>query len=334
MIVTLCVFFFLCSSLFWIYIFIEIALAPMLVVLLAYGSQVQKIGASYFFIFYSFFCRFFFLYSFFFFCSDLFFIGFSDLIYLNPCILLFLSLFLLIKFPLYFLHLWLPKVHVESPTAASVLLARLLLKLGTFGFCRLWSDNYNLVVVFYFFTFSFLGMLCCSFVCCFLSDIKLVVAYSSIVHISFLFLILIISSIDGKWGSVCLILAHGYISALIFYLVGVLYSFFKTRVIYLGGGLWVFSLILRGWVIVLFLFNSGVPFSISFYSELFGLSASYYKCWSFVFFLFFYYFISFYYSLYFFLSLLVGKNNFVFFFDFTLWMFFLLVGSINFFYFF
>lgn len=103
--------------------------------ILGYGSQIEKINSSYYLIFYAAFCSFPFLFIYYnrFFNLTL---CYYD-IFISWEIFFILSLRFIIKFPIYFLHLWLPKAHVEAPTTARILLAGLLLKLGTAGFFRI-----------------------------------------------------------------------------------------------------------------------------------------------------------------------------------------------------
>jgi len=130
--VVLRVLFFTSGSFFILYVLFETTLFPLLVILLGFGAQVQKIRSAYFLTIYTVITSMPFLYVYL--LVELFSL-YCDLL-LHSFILFILTVGFLIKFPVYFLHLWLPKVHVEAPASASVLLAGLLLKLGTYGFCR------------------------------------------------------------------------------------------------------------------------------------------------------------------------------------------------------
>lgn len=133
--VFVCIFFFVPTNVILLYIFFELSMFPILVIILGYGSQIEKINSAYYLIFYAAFCSMPFLFVYF--KSSL----FISLVYfdfnLSWEIVFILSLSFMMKFPVYFLHLWLPKAHVEAPTTASMLLAGLLLKLGTAGFLRI-----------------------------------------------------------------------------------------------------------------------------------------------------------------------------------------------------
>lgn len=235
----------------------------------------------------------------------------------------------LMKFPIYFFHLWLPKAHVEAPTTARMLLAGLLLKLGTGGFLRIIISIFFLVDLFFF--FSFLGILFCSFICLFQSDSKALAAYSSIVHMRFLFLGLLFFFMSSKLGSVILILGHGYTSTLIFFIIGEFFHFTNRRIIYFFNRFLNSNLFFVVFFFFVFLSNIGIPPSLSFFSEFFIVVCSFFFSFYFFFLIFLYFVISFYYSLYFLVCFSVGKINFFFSFRNINYLFFLVLIMFNFF---
>nr|YP_009257366.1 NADH dehydrogenase subunit 4 [Angiostrongylus malaysiensis]ANG44583.1 NADH dehydrogenase subunit 4 [Angiostrongylus malaysiensis] len=264
MLIMVCYFFFVSSNMLMLYMFFELSMFPILVMILGFGLQIEKIGSSYYLLFYTVFCSLPFLYvyykSFFYFSYNYF-----DF-FLSWEMMFILSLSFMVKFPVYFLHLWLPKAHVEAPTTASMLLAGLLLKLGTAGFLRILSSmnfSYNNFWLF----LSLLGMLLSSFSCLFQSDSKSLAAYSSITHMSFLLLAMSVLFISGKVASVLMMLAHGYTSTLMFYLIGEFYHASSSRMMYFLNGLLGSSMIYGLVFFLVFLSNSGVPPSLSFLSE-------------------------------------------------------------------
>jgi NADH-quinone oxidoreductase subunit M len=242
---------------------------------LGYGIQIEKVGSLNYLVFYSILSTFPFLYVYLileFRISVVYF----DLI-ISDEYLLFFVLGFLMKFPVYFFHYWLPKVHVESPTCGRMLLAGLLLKFGTLGFVRFLGSVFFFNYIFFIFI-SILGIVICSLVCIFQSDSKSLVAYSSVVHISFLMLIFLIYSLFNKNSALLIILAHGYISVIIFFLVGEFFHINLTRLIYYFN-----SFFRRRFFICLgfsffLLLNRGFPGRLSFYSGLLGVSGGFLYC--------------------------------------------------------
>ena len=138
-------------------------------------------------------------------------------------LVLWLSFFfaLCIKVPLFPFHIWLPEAHVEAPTVGSVLLAGILLKLGTYGLLRFLLPVFA-DATYYFtpfvYTICLLGIVytCCSTVR--QVDLKKIIAYSSVSHMSFVILGLFTYNVQGVAGSVFLMLSHGIVSGGLFFL--------------------------------------------------------------------------------------------------------------------
>lgn len=303
--VIICILFFIPRNIIILYIFFELSIFPILVIILGYGSQIEKINSSYYLIFYAAFCSFPFLFVYFK-RSFMFTITYFDF-FISWEIFFILRLSFIIKFPIYFLHLWLPKAHVEAPTTARILLAGLLLKLGTAGFLRIlgrinFIHNNTWIII------AFLGIILGSFCCVFQRDSKSLAAYSSVTHISFLLLALIFIRIRRKVRRLILILAHGYTSTLIFYLIGEFYHTSSRRIIYFINSFFRSSIIIGIIFSVVFLSNRGVPPSLSFLSEFIVITNGIITI-KFIFFMVFVYFVvSFYYSLYLITNSLIGKD--------------------------
>lgn len=303
--VVVCVFFFVPSNVILMYMYFELSMFPILVIILGYGSQIEKINSSYYLIFYAALCSFPFLFVYFkrFFFISLVYFDFN----LSWEMVFVLSLRFMIKFPVYFLHLWLPKAHVEAPTTASMLLAGLLLKLGTAGFLRILgclSFVHNNVWI----VLAFLGIILASFCCMFQSDAKALAAYSSITHIRFVLMALVFIIMSGKTGGVILMLAHGYTSTLMFYLVGEFYHVSGRRMVYYMSRFFGSGMIMALLFAVVFLSNIGIPPSLSFLSEFIVISSSLnmmkFSFWV----LFVYFFSAFYYSIYLLTRSVMGKG--------------------------
>lgn len=305
LLVLVCILFFFSFNLLSLYIFFELSLFPIIIMILGYGSQIEKINSSYYLIFYASFCSFPFLFVYFFYDLGVFLVYFDKI--LSWELVFFLSLGFLIKFPVYFLHLWLPKAHVEAPTTASILLAGLLLKLGTGGFFRILKSLSFVHLNFWFFL-SFLGMILGSFTCSFQRDSKSLAAYSSITHIAFTLLCLILLSLQSKVSRLILILAHGYTSTLIFYFIGEFYHSRNTRIIYYINRFLNLGLILGVVFSLIFLSNAGVPPTLSFLSEFLSITVSLNFIYLFLYLIFLYFFVAFYYSIFFLTNFLIGKS--------------------------
>ncbi|KAF0148302.1 MAG: NADH-ubiquinone oxidoreductase chain 4 [Ignavibacteria bacterium] len=173
----------------------------------------------------------------------------------------------IVKFPVFLFHMWLPRAHVEAPTVGSVILAACLLKLGSYGFARFFAFFFSGFG--FFFVLGCVGMLFASLCCLFSCDLKALVAYSSVFHIRAVFRGFMLHSEVSFLSSVSLRCAHGFVSALFFFVVGCCYDVKGARsfLIFGAGGLSGFTF----WLLVVFL-NSGLPISLPFFSEVFLFS--------------------------------------------------------------
>jgi len=145
-----------------------------------------------------------------------------------------------VKVPMFPLHTWLPDAHTEAPTAGSVILAGVLLKMGTFGFFRyalpLFPEaalSYRVVIA----TLAVIGILYGALMSLVQTDMKRLVAYSSVSHLGYVMLGLFALSAEGLTGSVYQMLNHGVSTGALFLLVGLLYERRHTRLIAEYGGL-------------------------------------------------------------------------------------------------
>lgn len=144
---------------------------------------------------------------------------------------LILILAFLVKIPVYFFHLWLPKAHVEAPVAGSIMLAGVLLKLGGYGLIRVFSFREDNVLFRrgWLIGLSVFGAVVGSLICLRQTDIKLLVAYSSVAHMALVLIGLVLNTYLGVIGAVVIIVAHGLCSSGLFSLVGIIYERLRSR---------------------------------------------------------------------------------------------------------
>jgi NADH-quinone oxidoreductase subunit M len=146
-----------------------------------------------------------------------------------------------IKVPLFPLHTWLPDAHVEAPTAGSIILAGVLLKMGTYGFLRfclpLFPDA-SLAFGPWIFALAIIGIVYGAWVSTVQPDLKKLVAYSSVSHLGFVMLGIFTLNVQGLVGALIQMVNHGLSTGALFLMVGMLYERRHTRLIADFGGLW------------------------------------------------------------------------------------------------
>ncbi len=192
----------------------------------------------------------------------------------------FLAFFLgfAIKVPMFPFHTWLPDAHVEAPTAGSVILAGVLLKMGTYGFIRFSLPilpQATLAAVPWMATLSIVGIVYAGLVTLVQKDMKKLIAYSSVSHLGFCMLGMFALSPLGLEGSVLQMLNHGLSTGGLFLVVGLLYERRHTKEIAQFGGLAHVMPVYATFTLILFLASMGLPLLNGFIGEFMILMAAY-----------------------------------------------------------
>ncbi len=263
-------------DLFFFYIFFESVLIPMFIIIGIWGSRQRKIHAAYQFFFYTLFGSILMLIGI---IIIYFQTGTTDIQLLAQTeftiqrqLILWLSFFcsFAVKVPMLPVHIWLPEAHVEAPTAGSVILAGVLLKLGTYGIIRFmiplfpYAMNYFTPLVF---SMCIIGIIYSSATTIRQIDLKKIIAYSSVAHMNFALLGLFANNIQGLEGSLFFMLGHGIVSSGLFLCIGILYDRYHTRNILYYGGLVQVMPLFSIFFLIFTLANIGLPGTVNFIGE-------------------------------------------------------------------
>jgi NADH-quinone oxidoreductase subunit M len=167
-----------------------------------------------------------------------------------------------IKVPMFPLHTWLPDAHTEAPTGGSVILAGVLLKMGTYGFLRFAIPLFPLAAheaLPVLAALAAVGIVYGALVCMVQPDLKRLVAYSSVSHLGFVMLGMVALTVQGVEGSIYQMLNHGLSTGALFLAVGVIYERRHTRLIREFGGLWHQLPVYAAFFMIIMLSSVGLP---------------------------------------------------------------------------
>uniref|UniRef100_A0AAU6QDE4 NADH-ubiquinone oxidoreductase chain 4 n=1 Tax=Seira pallidipes TaxID=3053390 RepID=A0AAU6QDE4_9HEXA len=267
---------FMTSNYFFFYFFFEISLIPTLLIILGWGYQPERLQAGIYFLFYTLGASLPLLFMLMYTETNLgsFSMNFDFNLKFNSfnfLIFIFMYFAFLVKLPMFFTHLWLPKAHVEAPVAGSMILAGVLLKLGGYGIYRLLS-LYNEGLIFYgcyFYGLSILGMVYVGFMCCRLNDLKALVAYSSVAHMGMVICGLVSFYMWGLSGSLMMMISHGLSSSGLFCAVNFYYERLGSRSFFLNKGLIKYLPIFSLFFFCLCVSNMAGPPTMNLMSEIF-----------------------------------------------------------------
>jgi proton-translocating NADH-quinone oxidoreductase chain M len=234
------------SDLLLFYIFFESVLIPMYIIIGVWGSRERKIRAAYMFFLYTLFGSVLMLLGIIYIYVQ---VGSTDyetlLNYEFSCLeqrLLWLSFFASFasKIPMLPAHIWLPEAHVEAPTAGSVVLAGILLKLGSYGFLRFSLPIFPEASYFFtplVYTLSIIGVIYTSLTAIRQTDLKRIIAYTSVAHMNLVVMGLFCFNTVGLEGAIIQSISHGFVSSALFLIIGVIYDRHHTRMVKYYSGL-------------------------------------------------------------------------------------------------
>nr|YP_009251019.1 NADH dehydrogenase subunit 4 [Parasesarma tripectinis]AMY96215.1 NADH dehydrogenase subunit 4 [Parasesarma tripectinis] len=258
------------------YISFEMSLIPTLILILGWGYQPERIQAGIYMLFYTLTLSLPLL------CSLLFIYykeGSLTMLLMKPVYVLnyvsmmwyFSSIMaFLVKLPMYMFHLWLPKAHVEAPVAGSMILAGVLLKLGGYGLIRVLvlfqkiSLNFSWLWV----SVSLTGGIIISLVCLRQVDMKSLIAYSSVVHMSLVLCGLMIFSWWGLMGAVVVMVGHGLCSSGLFCMANMVYERVGSRSLLISKGLLNYMPSMGLWWFLLSVGNMAAPPTLNLFGEI------------------------------------------------------------------